>query len=133
MSSPPASAPPSGEQVEICRGDQSAVAVEVGGGLRSYVAGGHELLDGYGETERCTGARGHSLIPWPNRLRDGVYEFAGERYQLPLTEPTKHNAIHGLVRWANWTVAERSEDRVVMAQVLHPQDGWPFTLDLQIE
>jgi aldose 1-epimerase len=30
---------PSGEQVEIAVGDQQAVVVEVGGGLRSYSAG----------------------------------------------------------------------------------------------
>ena len=124
---------PSGEQVQLYYDDQRAVAVEVGGALRSYIASGRELLDGYELTERCTGARGQSLIPWPNRLRDGCYEFAGERYQLSLSEPANHNAIHGLVRWANWTVADRSEHRAVMAHVLHPQDGWPFALDLRIE
>ncbi len=124
---------PSGEQVVIGHGDQRAVVVEVGGAVRSYVASGEDLLEGYAENERCTGARGQSLIPWPNRLRDGCYEFAGERYQVPLSEPSKHNAIHGLVRWTNWTVADRSEDRVAMAHLLHPQDGWPFALDLRIE
>ena len=107
--------------------------VEVGGGLRSYVAAGRELLDGYAQDEPCTAARGQPLIPWPNRLRDGVYEFDGERYQLALTEPAKHNAIHGLVRWTNWSVADRDENRVVMAHVLHPQAGWPFGLGLRIE
>lgn len=107
--------------------------VEVGGGLRSYVAAGRELLDGYALDEPCTAARGQSLIPWPNRLRDGVYEFDGQHYQLALTEPAKHNAIHGLVRWTNWSVADRDENRVVMVHVLHPQDGWPFALGLRIE
>ena len=133
MSPPGASFTPSGEQVEIRHGDQRAVAVEVGGGLRSYVAAGRELLDGYGQGERCTGGRGQVLIPWPNRLRDGWYEFAGERNQLALSEPAKHNAIHGLVRWVNWSVAERAGDRAVMAHALHPQAGWPFALDLRIE
>ena len=39
---------PSGEQIEIALGDQRAVVVEVGGGLRAYSAGGRELIDGYG-------------------------------------------------------------------------------------
>ena len=80
-----------------------AVVVEVGGALRSYIAAGHELLDGYAVEQRATAARGQTLIPWPNRLRDGRYRFDGEEHQLPLTEPEKHNAIHGLVRWANWS------------------------------
>ena len=37
----------SGEQFEIAFGDQRATVVEVGGGLRSYSAGGLELLDGF--------------------------------------------------------------------------------------
>jgi hypothetical protein len=42
---------PSGEQITIALGDQQAVIVEVGGGLRSYSAGGRELVDGYGAHE----------------------------------------------------------------------------------
>jgi len=73
------------------------------------------------------------LIPWPNRLRDGAYQFDDNDYKLALSEPAKANAIHGLVRFANWTVAERSSDRVTMAHVLHPQPGYPFALRLTIE
>jgi aldose 1-epimerase len=125
--------PPSGAQHEIRHGEQHATVVEVGGGLRSYRIGGIDLVDGYAAGELCSGGRGQPLIPWPNRLRDGVYEFDGRRYQLPLTEPETRSAIHGLVRWANWTVGERGADRVVMEHVLHPQPGWPGTLGLRIE
>src|SRR5262249_17615774 len=59
------------------------------------------------------------LIPWPNRLQDGSYEFDGRRYQLPLNEPERRNAIHGLVRWATWTAAEREPHRAVMKHVLY--------------
>ena len=36
---------PSGEQIEIALGDQQAVVVEVGGGLRSYSVGSRELVE----------------------------------------------------------------------------------------
>lgn len=124
---------PSGEQIEIRAGDQRVVVVEVGAGLRSYTARGGELLDGYGEDEMATAGRGQVLIPWPNRLQDGTYELGGRRHQLPLTEPEAQNAIHGLVRWAAWSVGEREADRVVMEHTLHPQPGYPFALDLSIE
>ena len=42
----------------------------------------------------------------------------------------EHNAIHGLVRWAVWNVAERETHRVVMEHVLHPRPGYPFSLGL---
>jgi len=124
---------PSGKQIEIAVGDQRAVVVEVGGGLRSYSAGGQELVDGYGANEMSASGRGQALIPWPNRLQDGSYEFDGRRHQLPLNEPERRNAIHGLVRWAAWIVSAREPHRVVMEYVLHPQPGYPFALRLGIE
>ncbi len=124
---------PSGDQFEISSGDQRAWIVEVGGGLRRYKAGDREIVDGYGEEELCRSGRGQCLIPWPNRIRDGRYEFAGAPQQLALSEPTKHNAIHGLVRWVNWTLVIHGPDSAVMAYVLHPQPGYPHTLLLSIE
>jgi aldose 1-epimerase len=123
----------SGEQIEISLGDQRAVVVEVGGGLRSYSAGGRDVLDGYGVDEESSSGRGQVLVPWPNRLQDGSYEFDGKSHQLPLTEPEHGNAIHGLVQWASWRVGERDGDRVVMEHVIHPQPGYPFSLALGIE
>src|SRR5262245_4741557 len=124
---------PSGEQIEIAAGDQKAVVVLVGGGLRSYSAGGWDLVDAYGADEMSSSGRGQTLIPWPNRLQDGSYEFDGLRHQLPLNEPERRNAIHGLVRWAAWTVTKREAHRVVMEHVLYPQPGYPFSLRLSIE
>jgi aldose 1-epimerase len=124
---------PSGEQVELAHGDQRVVVVEVGGGLREYTAGRRAVLDGYGEDELCSSGRGQLLIPWPNRIADGRYEFDGRAEQLPLDEPERGNAIHGLVRWETWEVAERHPDRVVMAHLLHPRPGYPFTLALRVE
>lgn len=122
-----------GEQIVLRHAGQRAVVVEAGGGLRTYQADGRELLDGYPEQEFATAARGQILIPWPNRLRDGAYEFDGQRHQLPLDEPERSNAIHGLVRWANWRIAERDGDRVRLEYALHPREGFPFALALALE
>ncbi|HEX3450757.1 MAG TPA: aldose 1-epimerase family protein [Isosphaeraceae bacterium] len=124
---------PSGEQITILAKDQQAVVVAVGGGLRSYSVGGRELLDGYSADEMSSSGRGQVLIPWPNRLQDGSYEFNGRRHQLPLNEPEHCNAIHGLVRWSTWTATERQPHRVVMEHILYPQPGYPFLLRISIE
>jgi aldose 1-epimerase len=121
--------PPSGEQFELRLGAQRAVVVEVGGGLREY----GDILLGYGPGEMCSSARGQVLVPWPNRVKDGAYEWEGRRYQLPVTEVPTGAAIHGLVRWASWHCVERSESRVSLAHVLHPQPGYTFTLRLRVE
>ncbi len=126
-------AAPSGEQIEIAFGEQRAVVTEVGGGLRTFTVEGREVLDGYQENEMCRGGRGQVLAPWPNRILDGSYEFNGRRHQLPLNEPDRHNAIHGLVRWAAWTITERVRERVQMEYILRPQPGYPFSLVLAME
>jgi aldose 1-epimerase len=124
---------PSGDQIGISHRDQRVVVVEVGGGLRTYSAGGRELLDGYGPDEMSTSGRGQVLLPWPNRIRDGSYEFAGRRHQLPINDVPEQDAIHGLVRWAAWRVGEHEPHRVVMRHRIHPQPGYPFLVEASIE
>jgi aldose 1-epimerase len=123
---------PSGEQVEISHGDQRVFVVEVGGGLRTYSIAGRAVLDGYGADEMSRSGRGQVLIPWPNRLENGSYEFAGRRHQAPIDDPAENDAIHGLVRWASWTVGRRTPESVVMEHLLHPRPGYPFSLALRI-
>ena len=124
---------PSGEQFEIALGEQRARVVEVGAGLRSYSAAGRELLDGYEPDQMSRSGRGQLLIPWPNRVQHGSYEFDGQHHQLALNEPERQNAIHGLVRWVAWTAVEREPHRVVLEHLLPPAPGYPFTLALRVE
>jgi aldose 1-epimerase len=124
---------PSGRQYEIKHGPHSATIVEVGGGIRAYEADGEDVLHPYDVDATCDGAHGVPLIPWPNRLADGRYSFDGEERQVALTEPEKHNAIHGFLRWTNWRAAVHEPSRVVMETRLHPLQGWPHLLDVSIE
>lgn len=121
---------PSGAQWTITSGDHHAVVVEVGGGLRAYRIGDQEILDGYAETELCPGGAGQVLAPWPNRLRDGRYTFQGTAYQLPLSEPVSHTAIHGLVRWVPWRLVTQEPDAITVELELPAQPGYPWTLRL---
>lgn len=126
------SSAPSGEQFEIALGEQRAVVVEVGGGIREYTVAERPVVHPYGLQDMCDGAHGTPLIPWPNRLEDGSYEFDGERHELALSEPAKRNAIHGLLRWRPWACLEREPHRVAMGTRLHPSTGYPFMLDVSV-
>jgi aldose 1-epimerase len=125
-------AAPTGRQIRLVYKDQEAMVVEVGAGLRSYQAGGVALIDGYGEFEACSGGRGQVLMPWPNRLGDGQFQWRGQSLQTALTEPEHHNAIHGLVRWTPWTVVEQNASTVRLDYRLYPQPGWLWILDLSM-
>jgi aldose 1-epimerase len=123
---------PSGEQWTLRHGDLRATVVEVGGGLRTLTSGGRDVLAGYGVDEMASAGRGQLLMPWPNRLRDGRYRFDGQEQQLALSEPARGNASHGLVRWALWSLLERSESSLTVGYRLHPQQGWSGRLDLTV-
>ncbi len=123
---------PSGEQWTIRHGDHEAVVVEVGGGLRTYAFRGRAVLAGYPPEARPTAGRGQLLMPWPNRVRDGRYTFAGHEHQLALSEPERGNATHGLVRWAIWSVLEQAADTITLGCRLRPQQGWEWCLDLSV-
>jgi aldose 1-epimerase len=106
------------------------VVVEVGGGLRTYTADGVPLLDGYDADEMCPGYAGMVLAPWPNRIRDGRYTFQGTTHRLPITEPDRHNALHGLVTWSRWRATKSTPDEVSLEFDLPPQPGYPWALSL---
>jgi aldose 1-epimerase len=122
-----------GIQYEIGAGDYRATIVEVGGGLRELWIGDRAVGGNYPADQVTPKCAGSSLVPWPNRIRDGRYSFAGVDYQLPLTEPKAHNAMHGLARWTRWTGVAHETDRVVLGVDIVPQVGWLFEVRCEVE
>lgn len=124
---------PTGMQYEIRHGEQRAVVTEVGAALRAFEVGGRAFLDGFEAEAIPTGGRGQVLIPWPNRIAGGSYEFGGARQQLAIGEVRTLNASHGLVRSANFAVIARDQAGVILGLILHPQSGYPFTLAIELD
>src|SRR5260370_601044 len=90
--------PPTGAQHLISHGAQRAIVVQVGGGLREYEVDGFPVLDGYPADEMARAGRGHVLVPWPNRVAGGSYEFGDQTLQGALSERRLGDAVAGLVR-----------------------------------
>ena len=123
---------PTGEQYEITSGEHRAVVTEVGATLRAYAVGGRDVVRGFTADEVIQGGRGQQLLPWPNRIRDGRYRFGGVDHQLALTEPARHNAIHGLVRYVVWQVTDQTSSSLSQQVRVYPQPGWPGVLEATI-
>jgi aldose 1-epimerase len=123
---------PSGRQTHLRFAQQEAVVVEVGGGLRTYDVAGRPVLDGYAEDEMVSAARGQPLIPWPNRLHTGTYTWDGSENVVPVDEPEQDNALHGLTKWLAWSAEPAGDAAVTMRLRLHPQDAYPYLLDLAV-
>jgi aldose 1-epimerase len=123
---------PTGEQYEISSGAHRAVITEVGATLRSFSVDSRDVVRGFSVDEMSKAGRGQNLIPWPNRIRDGRYSFNGVTQQLALSEPARHNASHGLARYLPWVLIDKKMDAVTNRVRIHPQPGWPGTLEALI-
>jgi aldose 1-epimerase len=128
---------PTGEQFRLTRatplGVAEAVIVEVAASIREFRIGGVELTEPYGEFSSPPFADGIVLVPWPNRIPDGVWKLDGVTQQLDITEPDKHNAIHGLLRHAPYRVLERSDGSITLGATVFPQHGYPFLLETSVK
>ncbi len=63
-----------------------------------------------GQPEKCSS---FPMIPWSNRISDGVLRFGGRRWQLQ-RNGADGTAIHGAVAYSAWDVVERTDARVVL-------------------
>ncbi|MEI2713286.1 MAG: aldose 1-epimerase family protein [Nocardioides sp.] len=124
--------PPTGEQYAITHGGYRATLTQGGATLRELSYDGRDLIDPFAESEMPAAGRGQVLVPWPNRIRDGRYTWEGTPRQLPLSEPARANASHGLVRWAAWHKHEHRADAITLRYRLMAQSGYPWTLDLTL-
>ena len=128
---------PTGEQFELSlrtsEGDARAHITAVAAGIRSYTLDGVDLVEPFEESQTPPMACGIVLAPWPNRVRDGVWEHDGQRHQLAVTEPAKNNASHGLLRFTPYTLIERSDDSLTLAATIFPQSGYPFLIETSVQ
>jgi aldose 1-epimerase len=121
----------SGRQFSVSGGGYEAVVTEVGASLRVLRHGGRDLVTPWAEDEVRPVFRGALLAPWPNRVDRGRYTVEGEELQLPLTEPDRGTALHGLVAWQGWDLVAQAGDAVELATRIWPTTHYPFLLDLR--
>jgi aldose 1-epimerase len=124
---------PSGAQYRIAFGEQQATITEVGAAVREYRAGDRDVFQPYPEDEVSWAFHGSVLVPWPNRVAGATYEFDGELHRLPVTEPDRGNALHGLGAWAPWSLLAHEAHRVELQLRLLPSPGFPFHVDTTVE
>lgn len=120
----------SGRQCVLRDGDYEAVIASVGASLRSLTHLGRDLVVPFAAHEVRPGYRGVTLAPWPNRVVDGRYVFAGTAHQLPLTEPSRGHALHGLAGWLDFRTVDVGPGHVVLQASIEPQTGYPWRISL---
>lgn len=129
-------ASPTGEQYVITlrsdAGEVWAAITQVAAALRTLIVDGQHLTEPYGDDIPTPSANGIVLVPWPNRVDDGMWILDGTPQHLDITEPRFHNASHGLLRFTAYTPIEHLESSVTLAATVFPQHGYPFQLETQV-
>jgi aldose 1-epimerase len=123
----------SGRQYELRRGDAVAVVTELAAGLRLFSRGGTQLTETYGDAQIPPGATGITLAPWANRVENGVWHLKGKKQQLDITEVSRNNASHGLLRNTAYELLAKSDASVTLEGVVFPQHGYPFLVRHQVQ
>jgi aldose 1-epimerase len=123
---------PTGEQFVLetstASGDLRATITAVGAGIRTLTINGIDLVPPYAEDLAQPMGAGIVLVPWPNRIRDGIWRHEGVDRRLAITEPARNNAIHGLLRYTEYKPIARERDSVTLSATVYPQLGYPFLL-----
>lgn len=104
----------------------------LGATLRQMSCNGVELIQtwqGQGPGPYCAGI---VLSPWGNRLANGEWQHNGQTLQVPINEPSKNNANHGLLIERVYDVVAIESDSITLATTIDAPDGYPFIIDTTV-
>lgn len=122
-----------GRQYELRREDALVVVAELAAGLRLYTRAGVQLTETYADDRIPPGGSGITLAPWANRVEDGIWFLEGKKQQLDITEVSRNNASHGLLRNSSYALVDESEHSVTLEATIFPQHGYPFLVRHRVQ
>ncbi|RSX55718.1 aldose epimerase [Bifidobacterium dolichotidis] len=120
--------PRTGQQFSIHYGDYEAVITELGAALRVLKYQGKDVVVPTDANELANCCQGQILVPFPNRIEGGTYEFNGKQYDLPIDEHERNNAIHGYGYRAYWKLVALTESAVDLTWRMPNLEGYPFDI-----
>lgn len=114
----------------LSAGGYTAVVTARAAALRVLQFQGRDLVVPFPEGGPIPDYRGVIAAPWPNRIADGKYTFDGVDHQLPVNEPERGTALHGLAFPLDWTLKESDAGSLTLTCTVGPTAGYPFVLEL---
>jgi len=122
-----------GQVVALAAHGFSAQLASVGATLVSLEHQGRPLVRAFDPQQPRPVFSGAILAPWPNRVTDGRYTWESAQLQLPITEPDRGHALHGLVVDTGFTLAQHGHDSAEFRTTITPSEGYPFEVELVID
>lgn len=73
------------------------------------------------------------LFPFPNRVKDGQWEWKGKKLQIPLNFPNQGHAIHGLIYDKPFHIGKAKDGEITLSYASEGKlPGYPFPFQLTI-
>ena len=113
------------------RGEVSAQIAPVGAGLHEVRIGDRDVMPLDTEWAQTRWFAGHTLAPWPNRMRDGEWEFEGEMLSAPCNDDLG-NALHGLVAQRRFDIVDHQADSITLERMLGGDPVYPFAVRVRV-
>ena len=122
-----------GAEFNIRAGEYTAVITARAGALRELRHRGRDLIVPFPAGGPIPDYRGIVAAPWPNRIADGRYTFDGAEFEVPVNEPDRGCALHGLVFPLDWDLESQNESSVTLSCTAGPTPGYPHTVRIVVE
>lgn len=110
----------------------------IGGAIAALSYEGIPLLRPLSDTDLAAGnvraMASYPLIPYSNRIKKGIFEFAGETHHLALNFGDHPHSIHGNAWQSAWDVQRREDDLAILSLHHNPDTkdkkaAWPFSYE----
>ena len=110
----------------------SATISPVGAGILALELSGIKVIEQLAE-DRPELYAGVVLAPWSSRIATGKYSLPdGRNLEVPINEPERNNALHGLVYNRSFEIKRSSDQAVELTIDITESAGYPFALKLAL-
>jgi aldose 1-epimerase len=113
---------------------QHEVAISsLGAALLNYRVGNKDVVVSFVDNEGYTSVySGIVLLPYPNRLEDGIYEYNGTNYSTSVNEFDNNNNLHAQAEFHNFQILNQSDDSITLGLRMPLHYGYPFDIYTEV-
>jgi len=119
------------DEITLSLGEVSARVSPLGASLTELIVAGETVIEHVSEKASRQAFAGATLAPWPNRLKDGKWDFEGKTFIFTDLDSLQ-NANHGLAFDRMFEIEHRTESSVVFVLTLGDDAGYPFRVRFKV-
>ena len=118
---------------------QVSAAPACGGNLSKVCWRGNDIMRAFYDVKEWEAAPtnyGFAVLFPPNRIDNGVFDFEGKRYSLPVNEAVRGNHLHGIALREAWELTEVTDNSLCMQFIYDERhsmfSGFPFKCKMSV-